>query len=200
MFDVYKLMEAMNETRNASNVDIVFSLDVLDENQFKAVLDGSTRLMSGSTKGKKWTILIRDEVSASNDVNNTNMYHGPSVKLIVHGDPKGRIAKKYSSVDGTPLIVKEGIYNTNKKYWDSSDRLFYDEHISRIDPDMQKYLTNFVLYNQGYLIRYWYSRDINEQNKIKKIILDSLKRVDFNSGNFIPLTEDEYNYQLTEKL
>jgi len=53
MFDVYKLMEAMNENRNASNVDIVFSLDVLDENQFKAVLDGSTRLMSGSTKGKK---------------------------------------------------------------------------------------------------------------------------------------------------
>lgn len=60
---------------------------------------------------------------------------------------------------------------------------------------MKTYVTNFVLDNQGYLVRYWYSNDQLEQDTLETILLNNVQTKNYNRGKYKPLTQEQFNIQ-----
>lgn len=123
MPSLYDLSEALN------NYDL-FTLELefgntLDENSLDIYYTSNGKYQPNMTQNTIFTILIRDITSAEKDYRSTELQHGPSIKLKVKGQAKGnkKVRDHQRGNQGTPLIVKNGVYITDPNLQESEDKL-----------------------------------------------------------------------------
>lgn len=197
MFDIYKLMEAVEYYKNG--FDVIFD-NPLDEASFEVDMKKKRNDNPKNRKNKRPILYIRDVISGGH-AGKEGAGHDISIKFRPTENFEG-VAPGYKLTtkdikEGIEVLIKRTQYDKNGR--GEQDRNIFYGLGTKLNGDTVKYIQNFVFDNQALIIAYFLAKgDTKTQNKLQAMISTNNRNGKYFSGRRTPMTTEEINKEVSK--
>lgn len=197
MFNIYKLMEAVEYYKNG--FDIIFD-NPLDEASFEVDMKKKRNDNPKDRSANRATIYIRD-ITSIGRAGTEGVGHDISIKFRPPANFEG-VAVNYTLTpkdikDGIEVLIKRTQYDKNGNT--EQDQNIYTDLYKKLNGDTVKYIQNFVFENQALIIAYYLANNNPKtQARLQAKITTNNRNGKYYSGRREPMTTDQINEEIAK--